>query len=258
MPIIRPCGLISAGLAGPTSISNIAAWWRSDLGITLNGSTVSAWADQTGNGHHWTQGTAANQPTYTAGQLNGQPGVVFDGSNDYMDAVNSVTLALTKNIGAISMWVVAKNTNTDTQRILCAFSNGISTDTSRVSLRWRATSGNGTGDLALGTRRLDADTAQTERGGTISTTVFDSILGILDYTNSNAFLYQNNTLVRSTTTFQTDGNTSNTNSVGVHLGWGGVGGNCAMSVVEMAIWLKVLTSNDRDILDAYIANRYGI
>lgn len=34
--------------------------------ITLNGSTVSQWADKSGNGRHATQGTAANQPTQTS------------------------------------------------------------------------------------------------------------------------------------------------------------------------------------------------
>lgn len=41
-------------------------WLRADLGITLNGSTVSAWGDQSGQGNGVSQGTPANQPTYVA------------------------------------------------------------------------------------------------------------------------------------------------------------------------------------------------
>lgn len=53
--------------------SGFAAWYRADLGITLNGSTISAWADQTGNGRNISQGTAANQPTWTANGVYGKP-----------------------------------------------------------------------------------------------------------------------------------------------------------------------------------------
>lgn len=46
--------------------------------ITLNGSTVSQWADKSGNGRHATQGTAANQPARII------DGIQFDGVNDWM------------------------------------------------------------------------------------------------------------------------------------------------------------------------------
>ena len=67
-------------LGGP---STVLQWVRSDLGITLNGSTVSAWADQSGNGNDYSQGTAAKQPTYNAtGGANNTPYLLFDGTDD--------------------------------------------------------------------------------------------------------------------------------------------------------------------------------
>jgi hypothetical protein len=52
------------------------------LGVTLNGSDVSAWADQSGNGAHASQGTAADQPAYvTVGGQNGRPYLGFDAAN---------------------------------------------------------------------------------------------------------------------------------------------------------------------------------
>jgi hypothetical protein len=63
----------------PTSIAGCVLWLRGDLGITLNGSTVSAWADQSGNGNNATQATAAKQPG-TSTAINGQACVNFTGT----------------------------------------------------------------------------------------------------------------------------------------------------------------------------------
>lgn len=58
-----------------------ALWLRADKGITLNGSTVSAWADARRNGLVASQGTAASQPTFVEAAINGRPTVKFTGSH---------------------------------------------------------------------------------------------------------------------------------------------------------------------------------
>lgn len=60
----------SAPAFSPASLSGLILWLRSDMGITLAGSKVSAWADQSGNGNHFTQGTDAWRPIYTASNAN--------------------------------------------------------------------------------------------------------------------------------------------------------------------------------------------
>lgn len=84
----RPSG---GALWLPTKLPNLAAWYRGDMGITLNGGTVSAWADQSGNGRHLTQGTAAQQPTYVAASAsyNQRPALTFDGG-DWLDAASAI------------------------------------------------------------------------------------------------------------------------------------------------------------------------
>lgn len=70
----------------PTQIAGNILWLRADLGITLNGSNVSAWADQSSSDADYTQGTAANQPAYITDGWSGQPVVRFDGTNDFLAA----------------------------------------------------------------------------------------------------------------------------------------------------------------------------
>lgn len=63
----------------PTDIAGCILWLRADMGITLNGSDVAAWADQSGNGNDGIQGTAVKQPAYAAtGGPTGGPVVDFD------------------------------------------------------------------------------------------------------------------------------------------------------------------------------------
>jgi hypothetical protein len=66
----------------PTWIVGVKAWWRSDLGITLNSTTVSAWADQI-QGLSASQGTGSAQPTYNASDAayGGHPSLSYLGTS---------------------------------------------------------------------------------------------------------------------------------------------------------------------------------
>lgn len=65
-----------------TSVT-VLQWIRGDLGVTL-GTGLAAIGDQSGNSHHFAQGTGAAQPPYTAtdATLNNRPSFAGDGSND--------------------------------------------------------------------------------------------------------------------------------------------------------------------------------
>lgn len=68
----------------PVDLAGCALWLRADKGITLNGSTVAAWANQGTLGGSFTQGTASAQPTFGASSgPNSRAVLTFDGG-DYL------------------------------------------------------------------------------------------------------------------------------------------------------------------------------
>jgi len=80
---------------------NAPLWFRADLGITLNGATVSAWTNQgTDAAGSLTQATADKQPTYVAvSTLGGRVALSFDAADDILTGA-SVNLAQPNFIAA--------------------------------------------------------------------------------------------------------------------------------------------------------------
>ena len=66
----------------PRSISGLANWWDASVAstVTLNGTTVSSWANRA-SGPALGQDTAGAQPTYTAAGVNGKNVLTFDGGD---------------------------------------------------------------------------------------------------------------------------------------------------------------------------------
>ncbi|WP_343634863.1 T9SS type A sorting domain-containing protein [Fluviicola sp.] len=84
----------SFGQTGPAGVGTSATnvlWLKADAGTSTstNGSPVSSWADQSGNGVVLSQATAAQQPLFVNSLMNGYPAIEFDnnsssGQNDYL------------------------------------------------------------------------------------------------------------------------------------------------------------------------------
>lgn len=69
-----------------TTVANVRAWYRASLGVTNVGGKASVWADQSGAGRDFSQGTASSRPTITASDANfsGRQVLTFDGADDFM------------------------------------------------------------------------------------------------------------------------------------------------------------------------------
>jgi len=61
----------------PKDLQGLALWLKADAGVTLSGSDVIAWADQSGNGRN---ASAYNNPQLITNQINGKPVIDFNAS----------------------------------------------------------------------------------------------------------------------------------------------------------------------------------
>ena len=79
----NPARAADANLFIPTDLPDCGLWLDAAKGVTTNASAcVSAWADQSGQGHHAGQGDSRYQPRLVANAVNGLPGVRFEGTGD--------------------------------------------------------------------------------------------------------------------------------------------------------------------------------
>ena len=94
----------------PSNLSaTLSAWFKADSLKAADGSSVSAWADSSGNGNNTAQASAARQPTLQTDELNGLPVVRFDGSNDIVSDGDIAAL----DVGTGDIWLACVFKSTD-------------------------------------------------------------------------------------------------------------------------------------------------
>lgn len=126
---------IHAQVSGPNvPLAGLKAWFRADAGVTRNGSGVAAWTDQSGSGTTAAQATAANQPAYVTGSINGLPALRFNGTSQFL----TFNLPLNGLSGMTLVLVSAAGVDTD------GSSNGVSS----APLFWNETASWGTVHLS--------------------------------------------------------------------------------------------------------------
>jgi hypothetical protein len=93
------------GTPAPLRATGLKLWVKADAGITVAGGSVSAWADQSGNGNHLVQADSANQPLLVVGEVNGLPVLRFDGAGDWLSFTTRLTTIRTV------FWVIRRSPN---------------------------------------------------------------------------------------------------------------------------------------------------
>lgn len=88
--------------------SGLVLQLRADAGVATSGAAVTTWTDQSATGAIFSQATASQRPTLIAAAQNGLPIVRFDGSDDVLSAVGTVSAL---NGSAYALFSVGKRTS---------------------------------------------------------------------------------------------------------------------------------------------------
>jgi hypothetical protein len=240
---------VASGLS-PGDIDSVVHWYRADLGITLNGSTVSAWADQAGTADG-AQSTAANQPTYSTSDSNfsNRPSIDCDGSNDYMTfGTNADFNHLHNGTGGTLFMVI---------RTPASFANagviGNNNTTGGERGFYFYQNSNGTTELGAGTGSAFA--WFNNSGLTLSTSTTYAIA--ITYSSAAGYaIYSNGTSVASGAETSTPSvlNASRTMALGARAG---IDSYSSHTWAEWATFNTVLSSNELNALFDY-TERYGL
>lgn len=176
---------------------------------------VSTWSDRSGNGYDATQTTPASQPTFQTAEFGGNGVVRFDGSNDVLNANGAA--GVLRNVGGGTLMGVAKfaSVNSNTSTGVVFFSRGNLSGSTRALVGLVNSSPQGYG---AGGRRLDTNSFQTANTGTYTQNRVLIETAIFDWANSDLFVFLDGTQSGSNTSFQTNGNTSDTDSLAVRVG----------------------------------------
>jgi hypothetical protein len=178
----------------------------------------------------------------------------FDGTDDELRLTSATALGMARNVGGFTIGAAYRFTvsPSSNRRIF-----SVSINSASGSTRAGAIGGTASGQIHVGGRRLDSE-------GFVSISVAENtndniLVGVFDYSASNLFLRRNGALSASNTSFQTDGATSDTNSLAVGLGSDGAGGQFFNGRIYRLIALpRVWTDAEQTNAEQWLADGSGV
>lgn len=119
-----------------------------------NGDSIAGWKSREGRNYEFNQGTLANRPTWVANANHGQPGILFDGTNDYLQCTQRILSGTSGIIFAVTQLSSSAVSNVYSQATTLnsnhSFTLNLSTNV-QVSHRFNSTTIYGLGTITLST-----------------------------------------------------------------------------------------------------------
>lgn len=136
-----------AELDGPTPLQimggDTVAWWRADLGVTLNVGNVSSWLDQGPDAHVLAQASVPAQSVFNAtGGPNSRQSILFNGVDQWLRNTTINRPAPATQVTLV--WMIFRQVTWTGTRHICGFGtdpNILRTEQATVSPRIRQTNG---------------------------------------------------------------------------------------------------------------------
>lgn len=248
-----------SGLRGslPQRIAGLGLWCDAsvDSSLTLNGNGVSEWRDLSGNGRHFSQATAANQPDGVTRTQGGLRVLDFDGTR-FLSG-NAAAANLARNVAGLTIVAVVKFDAlvTDAGRVL-TLQAGVADVGARATLFVAGTT------FTLRSRRLDSALAfqDLEYAAGAAVTNANVFTGIVDYANTDAYLYAGGVLRDSDTDLLDAGTSADTASVSTTLG----AFDAALVqpldgfIGELIVYRRALAIAERERLETWLMAKWGL
>lgn len=216
----------------PKNISGLAMWFDAadTATVTLNGSNVSAWSDKSGNSRNATQGTALNQPGWSATQQNGKGGILFSASTWLRTSGATFTIAQPVTVFAAFRMSTTANSS-------WALYDGTS---ARIHLYGNAaTSGN----------MFAGSNSSSLTFGTAT-----NFVGLFNYNGASSQVALNSK------TFSSAGNPG-ANSLSTQWNIGANNGNASSFggyIFELGLYTKTLSASEASALARHLGSKWGI
>lgn len=234
----------------PSTIAGLTGWWSADAGVfsdagstpAVDNDTIRQWNDQSGNGRHFSQATAPNRPTFKTNIVNAKPVVRFGGGtdDDYMTAVAGSNFFAA---GAKTAFVVFYHRANFSAPLWSVWDGAVN---------YVNQLGSNTGADHLTVNNDGATDTAIKTGLALGTWNIGTFL------HSSGLLYSGANDTRDTSLVSSaSGNTSslaNTTYLGVSNGPTYLDGDIA----EVLFYNAALSQPERQVVEGYLANKYGI
>ena len=249
----------------PTDITGLQCWWDAQTGITLSGTDVVEWADQSGNNFYATQSVSGDRPSISSSiaAINSNDAVFFDNSNtEFMQIVDANSTNKPWSAADINnsftMFVVTQQRSQTSGHYGVYITQG---GNNRTSIGWGpqtfpdAYISFGTDNYAAGGAKVSGSTVNDPF--TVGTW-YTAVVSWADWNDRSSTSFRVNGTAYSTTVW---GNTPNTpTTANPRLGRlidAGADAHLNALVAELIVYTGDLSTPDIEQVENYLQTKYG-